>query len=229
MQIRRLAFGCGAEITGVDLREELPQEAIDAIRHAWLEHMVVVFPGQDIGIEQQVRFSRRFGTLEQHPAKNLRSTLAPEIMEIHNRVIDGKPSQTADVGRIWHSDGAYTTCPPTGSFLHCRAMPEAGGNTWFTNMAMAFEALSPTMQGMIDGLEVINPALEFIGKTDAAISLNAGGTVSVWTGLTIGSESDSGINISAYNRWRAIPSANTLVRVTWADWCEQSDTTPAFC
>jgi len=39
----------------------------------------------------------------------------------------------------------------------------------------------------------------YIGKTDSSISSAASGTVSVWTG-TPGSESDSGDNITAYNR-----------------------------
>ncbi len=156
MRVRKLAYGCGAEITDVDLSADLPQSTIDDIREAWLKHVILVFPNQDFTIDQHIRFSRRFGELESHPMKNLRSPLGPEILEIHNRVIDGKPSETGDIGRNWHSDGAFTTQPPTGSFLHCRAMPEAGGNTWFNNMYMAYETLSPKMKNIIADLEVVN-------------------------------------------------------------------------
>lgn len=156
MQVKKLAYGCGAEVTGVDLRKELPQAMINAIRAAWLEHLVLVFPGQDISIEQHIAFSRHFGELELHPVKDFQNDRYPEIIEITNRVIDGKPSETGEVGRNWHSDGAYTTRPPTGSLLHCRALPEYGGNTWFTSMVMAYDTLSPKMKLIVEDLEVVN-------------------------------------------------------------------------
>lgn len=156
MQVKKLAYGCGAEISGVDLRKELPQALIDEIRAAWLKHLVVVFPDQDISIEQHISFSRHFGELEMHPVKSFQNNRYPEIIEITNRVIDGKPSQTGEVGRSWHSDGAFTARPPTGSLLHCRAMPDYGGNTWFTNMYMAYDTLSSKMKSIVDELEVLN-------------------------------------------------------------------------
>lgn len=39
-----------------------------------------------------------------------------------------------------------------------------------------------------------------LGKTDAAISKGASGTVSIWSGA-IGSEADTGVNVTAYNRF----------------------------
>ena len=36
----------GAEIRGLDLREKPDDETIRAIYQAWLDHLVIVFPGQ---------------------------------------------------------------------------------------------------------------------------------------------------------------------------------------
>ena len=72
-------------------------------------------------------------------------------MEVTNRLIDGKPSITANTGRPRHSDGAFTLQPPTGSLLHCRALPDVGVDTWFTNMYRAYETLSPALQRIVDG------------------------------------------------------------------------------
>lgn len=44
-----------------------------------------------------------------------------------------------------------------------------------------------------------------LGKTDASHAKNASGTVSVWSG-TPGSESDTGVNVTAYNKFAAVAS-----------------------
>ncbi|HAF68169.1 MAG TPA: taurine dioxygenase, partial [Acidimicrobiaceae bacterium] len=44
----------GAEIGGVDLREELSEETVRLIREAWLEHQVIFFRDQDLTHEQHI-------------------------------------------------------------------------------------------------------------------------------------------------------------------------------
>lgn len=51
----------------------------------------------------------------------------------------------------------------------------------------------------------INSISQVLGKTDASHAKGASGTVSVWIG-TAGSETDSTINITAYNRFAAVAS-----------------------
>lgn len=85
-----------------------------------------------------------------------RHSVHPEIFEITNRVVNGKPSETADIARRWHSDGAFTVRPPTGSLLHCRACPDVGGDTRFSNMYMAYDRRSGVMQKLVDQLEAVN-------------------------------------------------------------------------
>ncbi|MCW5656823.1 MAG: TauD/TfdA family dioxygenase [Burkholderiaceae bacterium] len=51
------------------------------------------------------------------------------------------PSSTRETGVNWHSDLSYTTRPTTGSLLYCVEIPEIGGDTRFTNMYLAHEAL----------------------------------------------------------------------------------------
>ena len=156
MKIRKLAFSLGAEITGIDLSVTLDDATIAKIRAAWLEHIVLVFPGQNLSHEQHIAFSRRFGELELHPLKHFQGAGHPEILEITNRERDGRRSETGAVGREWHTDGAYTVRPPTGSLLYCREMPDAGGNTWFSNLYRAYDTLSDTMKSVVDELSVVN-------------------------------------------------------------------------
>ena len=50
----------GAEISGIDLGGDLPEEMIDDLRAALLEWKVLFFRDQDITTEQHIAFSRRF-------------------------------------------------------------------------------------------------------------------------------------------------------------------------
>jgi taurine dioxygenase len=156
IEVRPLAYGLGAEVAGVDATRTLDPDTVAQVRQAWLDHLILVFPGQHIDLAQHIAFSRHFGELEQHPERHLRHKDHPEIFEVTNRIVGGQRSETANVGRSWHSDGAFTVRPPTGSLLHCLAVPDVGGDTWFTNMYMAYETLSPVMQQVVDQLEVVN-------------------------------------------------------------------------
>ena len=58
----------GAEIDGLDLREDLSDEDIGIVRDALNEHQVVFFRDQDITPAQHLAFGRRFGELHVHPS-----------------------------------------------------------------------------------------------------------------------------------------------------------------
>jgi len=162
LAIQRLAYGLGAAVTGIDISQPLGTDVVAEIQAAWMEHLVLVFPGQHLDMAQHIAFSRHFGELELHPEKHYRHPQYPEIFEITNRSVNGKRSETAEVGRSWHSDGAFTLRPPTGSLLYCREIPEYGGDTWFANMYLAYDRLSDTMKRVIDGLEVVNDLAHYM-------------------------------------------------------------------
>ena len=45
----------GAEIRGIDLREKPDDETVKAIYQAWLDHLVIIFPGQQLSQEDFIR------------------------------------------------------------------------------------------------------------------------------------------------------------------------------
>lgn len=156
MKVRKLAYALGAEVLDVDLTRRLDAAAVQEIRAAWLEHLVLVVRGQELTPEQHIAFSRNFGEHEMHHNKYNRHPDHPELYIVTNKVIDGRPSDTRNVGRQWHSDGAYKLKPSMGSLLYSREIPPVGGDTLFTNMYMAYDTLSPTMKQVIDPLFAIN-------------------------------------------------------------------------
>jgi alpha-ketoglutarate-dependent taurine dioxygenase len=59
----------GAEIRGLDLREKPDEETIRAIYRAWLDHLVIVFPGQTLSQEDLLRVTGYFGELGELPGR----------------------------------------------------------------------------------------------------------------------------------------------------------------
>lgn len=157
LQVRRLSHALGAEITGVDLRKPLDKAAEAELRRAWLDNLVIVFPGQELAPAQQIAFGRMFGELDDHKSVPFyRHPEHPEIYLITNKQIGGKPSETRDTGRAWHSDHSFTTRPTMATMLYCREIPPVGGTTMFANMTMAFETLSEGLRAVLEKLEAVH-------------------------------------------------------------------------
>ncbi len=149
-QIRPLSGSIGAEILGIDLAAELPDETVTAVRAALLEHLVIVFRDQRLDPAGFVAFAGRFGTPVEYPfVRGLDGfpVITPVIKREH---------ETVNFGGIWHSDTAYLETPPLGTMLLAREVPPRGGDTLFANMYAAYDALSPALRAVLDGLRAVN-------------------------------------------------------------------------
>jgi len=147
MEVRRIAGALGAEITGVDLSREFP---VQAIRAAFLEHLVIFFRDQDLPPARFLAFARRFGEPIEYPfVKGLDEfpVIIPVLKLEHEKI---------NFGGIWHSDTTYLDVPPMASMLVAREVPAAGGDTEFANMYLAYETLSAGMRRLLDGLLAVN-------------------------------------------------------------------------
>src|SRR5258707_10116604 len=51
----------GAEIRGLDLREKPDDDVIRAVYQAWLDHLVIIFPGQKLSQEDLIRATGYLG------------------------------------------------------------------------------------------------------------------------------------------------------------------------
>ena len=158
LQIRRTAGALGAEISGVDLSQDLPDTTIAAIRQALVEHQVIFFRDQDLTPARQVAFGARFGPLNIHPYV---AGMAgqPEVMEIIK-----EPSDRINFGGGWHSDMSFLETPAIGSILYAVELPEWGGDTLFASQAAAFEALSPGLRATLEGLSAVHSASRRISR-----------------------------------------------------------------
>ena len=160
INVTPIADALGAEISGVDLASDLPEETVAEIRRAWLEHLVVFFRDQVLGLDEFLGFARRIGNPVEYPfVKGVDGY--PEIIAVAKL-----PDETVNFGGIWHSDTVYLERPPMASMLIAREVPPVGGDTMFANMYAAYEALSPGMQRLLDGLVAVNSsAMADVSKT----------------------------------------------------------------
>jgi taurine dioxygenase len=148
--VQPIAGALGAEISGVNLANDLSDDTVAAIRRAWLEHLVIFFRDQDLSPAQFLAFGRRFGQPIEYPfVKGLDEF--PEIIPVLKR-----EQERVNFGGIWHSDTAYLDVPPMASMLVAREVPLAGGDTLFANMYLAYETLSDGMKRLLDGLRAVN-------------------------------------------------------------------------
>ena len=152
LTIRRTSGALGAEIGGVDLSQQLPDETIAVIRKALVEHQVIFFRDQDLTPAQQTSFGARFGPLNVHPFVTGMAG-HPEVMEIIK-----EPSDKVNFGGGWHSDMSFLERPSIGSILYAVEVPEWGGDTLFASQAAAFDALSPGLQRTLEGLNAVHSA-----------------------------------------------------------------------
>lgn len=147
-------------VTGLDLGHPVPPATAGALRQAWLEHGVLVFPGLGTGPEAQLALSRCFGELEPHPIERFRMPGWPELILLGNE--NGPSAPIYDFGegpytqRIpWHTDLAFTTTPNAGALLRMVRCPATGGETGWIDTAAAFDALDEPTRAEIEGLEAV--------------------------------------------------------------------------
>jgi alpha-ketoglutarate-dependent taurine dioxygenase len=160
ISVHPIAGALGAEISGVDLAKDLDDETVAAIRRVWLEHLVVFFHDQELTPQRFLDFGRRFGEPIEYPFVNgLPET--PEVIPVLKL-----EHEAVNFGGIWHSDTTYLERPPMASMLIGREVPEAGGDTEFASMYMAYDTLSDGMKRLLDPLTAVNSsALADVSKT----------------------------------------------------------------
>lgn len=140
----------GARISGIDLSRPLSDNVASMIDDAFAQHKVLVFPEQKLTPDSFEAFARRFGPLGQYPmVRGMESH--PHIVEVIKEA-----DEKVNFGGVWHTDTSYLEEPPTASFLLARELPPVGGDTLFADMVAAYEALSPAMRDMLDGMTAIN-------------------------------------------------------------------------
>jgi taurine dioxygenase len=146
-ELRKLTADIGAEVTGLRLSGDLDAETVRAVRHAILDHKVVVFRGQHhLDDATQRAFAQLLGPLTLgHPT--LASRTAGAVLEV-----------SSEHGRSdsWHTDVTFVDQPPAFSLLRPIALPEYGGTTAWANTAAAYARLPQPLRLLAESLRAVH-------------------------------------------------------------------------
>ena len=156
MRVRKMTGGCGAEITGIDVKR-LSNSEWDAVRSAFAEHGVIFFRDQDLTPDQHLDFARKWAPIDVNRFFTAVDGY-PEIAEVRK-----EKAQKTNIGGGWHTDHSYDRAPAMGSLLLARELPEEGGDTLFANMYRAFDGLSDGLKKMLLGLRAVHSSRHVFG------------------------------------------------------------------
>jgi taurine dioxygenase len=137
----------GAVISGIDLSKEPSKRAMAELEDAFGRYSVIFFRDQNLTPQQHIVMAKRWGAI------NVNRFFKP---------LDGYPqiaqvikeaNQKENIGGTWHTDHSYDLIPAMGSMLYAREVPTVGGDTLFSSMYLAYEALSEDMKKMLADLK----------------------------------------------------------------------------
>ena len=158
IEVSPLSIHIGADIAGVDITRPLPPEQVRDIRNALLKWKVVFFRDQPMSHQQQIDFTRQFGETTPGHVVYGNDGDYPQIYSIskHRKANRFQGQVLFRPWSGWHTDITAAVNPPMASILRGDIVPPYGGDTQFTNLVAAYNALSPTMQEFVNGLRGIH-------------------------------------------------------------------------
>jgi taurine dioxygenase len=150
----------GAEVQGVDLREPQDDATIKAISKAFDDHIIIVFRGQKLSEADQLRAAGYFGKVHFRRRPEIGNSPGGDydtpFMLVTNIISDGKPVGQFGDGEMWfHHDTSYYSEPHRATLLYSMKLPSDGGNTCFSNMYMAYDAIPRPLRDRLEGREVL--------------------------------------------------------------------------
>ncbi|CAM1502483.1 Fc.00g044670.m01.CDS01 [Cosmosporella sp. VM-42] len=152
----------GTEVRGVQI-SNLSKEGLDELALLAAERGVLVFRDQDfadIGFDKQREIVKHYGPLHQHPTMGYPKGTGPEFHVVYADETSGNlrtllgPRNTYD---LWHVDQTFTPNVPSTTFFWVLEIPKSGGgDTAFTSLTAAYEALSPAFRETLSSLRLFH-------------------------------------------------------------------------
>jgi alpha-ketoglutarate-dependent 2,4-dichlorophenoxyacetate dioxygenase len=163
LSIRQIHPVFVGEVSGIDISTPLSPEDVAAINAGMDRYAVLVFHDQKITDEQQIAFSRNFGSIEDARGGNITKPedkrLPTGMNDVSNLGRDGKTLERDSRQRLfnlgnmlWHSDSSFRPIPAKYSLLSARIVNPVGGNTEFADMRAAYDELDAATKALIEDL-----------------------------------------------------------------------------
>jgi taurine dioxygenase len=154
--------GAGVEIWDVDLRA-VDDATFAEIHRLFVEHGLLFFRGQALSEEDHIALARRFGTI------NVNRFFTAHERHHEIALVVKEPDQRMNIGGGWHTDHSYDVEPALGSILVARVLPDEGGDTWFVNVADAFDRLPARMKDKLRRMKAVHSSKHVFGSRGALL------------------------------------------------------------
>ena len=138
----------GAIVTGFRITE-LDDGTWQRLYAAWLDHALLIFPGQFLKRDEQIAFAKRFGSLEFEMAA-LSNVKADGTLRLEKDNDDMMKVLKGNMG--WHADSTYMPVQAKGAVFSAEIVPTVGGQTGWADMRAAYDALDGDMREKVDTL-----------------------------------------------------------------------------
>jgi taurine dioxygenase len=149
-EINSLTPTIGAEISGIDLSNNLNSQDLDNIYKNLIDHKVIFFRNQNLKPEDHVAFAKSFGDIEPpHPIYPHVENF-PEITLLENDLTN--PPDTDE----WHTDVTFKTEPPFTSILYSKEIPPSGGDTLWCSLIAIYDALPNNIKTELESKRAIH-------------------------------------------------------------------------
>jgi len=157
-KVEKLDRSFGARVFDITL-SEIEENEMQELYQLWLEHALLIFPGQNLSNEEQVKFAKRFGDLEF------------DLSPISNVRTDGTVRDPYDDDIVkslrgnmeWHHDSTYMPIQAKGAVFTAHIVPKKGGETGWADCRASYEALDQEMKDKINELSAFH-SYEFSQK-----------------------------------------------------------------
>ena len=163
LSIRQVTPHFVGEVSGIDLKNPINQEAAAAIEAAMDRYAVLVFRDQHLDEDEQKAFGQWFGPPN---APALRKILQAksrfkheEFIDISNVDLAGKIVSREDrrltahfANQLWHSDSSFQYPAAKYSILTAQIIPKGGSVTEFADLRAAYDALPEAAKAELEGL-----------------------------------------------------------------------------
>ena len=162
MQVTALTPLFGAQITDAAITDAAPETAATCF-DLFDRYAVCVFRDSGLDDAAHVAFSRLFGDLEMAPRINAVGTTPrfdfPELfnagnLDVQGRIVTDERRRLINLGnQQWHTDSSFRPARASYSMLLAHRIPAEGGETEFTDLRSAYDALPDKTKSRIEGLE----------------------------------------------------------------------------
>jgi taurine dioxygenase len=156
MKITKLGPTIGAEVTGIDLKDDLDDATKQRLKDALSEHIALVIRDQSFEPLEYLKAVSIFGEPMQQHFTQYQLPETPLVNSLSNRDAYKDGDKITPRGSGWHTDHTNHECPPKCTVLYAIKLPEEGGDTGIVNMRAAYAALPEETKAKVEKLRTLN-------------------------------------------------------------------------